>query len=190
VRSESDIIDAVNSNSSGSGSGHFPTAVRRNSLDGASTAAAAAIAASRLEKQTSVPVIKYVQGMNVTLAPFLFVMPEADAFFAYARFIQVHCPRYVLKNMDGCYKGCEILERIVRCIDPELYAHLIGRRLTFVLFAFPAVCTMMASMKPLEEVLRMWDAMLAFGVHLSLVMYACHIVLMRDDLLREQSAAK
>ena len=37
----------------------------------------------------------YVQGMNVLLAPFLYVMPELEAYGCFSNFILNHCPLYV-----------------------------------------------------------------------------------------------
>ncbi|CAJ0749883.1 19228_t:CDS:2, partial [Entrophospora sp. SA101] len=44
--------------------------------------------------------ITYVQGMNVLAAPFLFVMPELDAFYSFSAFIQHFCPLYVTPNLE------------------------------------------------------------------------------------------
>jgi cell cycle arrest protein BUB2 len=41
----------------------------------------------------------YVQGMNVLLAPFLYVMPELDAYYAFSNFILQSCPLYVQVNL-------------------------------------------------------------------------------------------
>lgn len=47
--------------------------------------------------------------MNVLAAPFLYVMSEVEAFFAFKRFITKMCPTYVIKkNMKGVYAGCEV----------------------------------------------------------------------------------
>jgi cell cycle arrest protein BUB2 len=128
--------------------------------------------------------------MNVTLAPFLFVMSELDAFFAYSCLLQHHCPRYVLKNLDGCHHGCDLLEKCLSLLDNDLHAHLTSRHLHYHVFAFPAIATLLASMQPLEEVLRLWDAIFAFGVHLSILIFCSQLMLMRDELLKENSAAR
>ena len=50
----------------------------------------------------------YVQGMNVLLAPILYVMPELDAFWTYSQFIQVSCPLYVQPAIEGVWFGCKV----------------------------------------------------------------------------------
>jgi cell cycle arrest protein BUB2 len=54
----------------------------------------------------------YVQGMNVLLAPFLYVMPsELEAFHCFCRFIEVGCPTYVQPSLSGVHKGLEVRKR-------------------------------------------------------------------------------
>jgi cell cycle arrest protein BUB2 len=50
----------------------------------------------------------YVQGMNVTLAPFLYVMPELDAFNAYYKWVQVVCPTYIQPDLRGVHAGVKV----------------------------------------------------------------------------------
>lgn len=52
--------------------------------------------------------ITYMQGMNVLAAPFLMVMPEMDAFFAFSTFIYRWCPLYVLPTMRGVHCGIRV----------------------------------------------------------------------------------
>src|SRR5690606_20632422 len=55
----------------------------------------------------------YVQGMNVLLGPFLYVMPEVDAFICFNQLLSRHMPRYVLKNMEGAHIGCILVEKLL-----------------------------------------------------------------------------
>jgi cell cycle arrest protein BUB2 len=53
----------------------------------------------------------YVQGMNVLLAPFLYVMPsELEAFHCFCHFIEQCCPTYVQPSLSGVHKGLEVRE--------------------------------------------------------------------------------
>lgn len=51
----------------------------------------------------------YVQGMNVLAAPFLYVMPELDAFFSFSSFIQYSCPLYVQPALEGVHCGVKVI---------------------------------------------------------------------------------
>ena len=61
-----------------------------------------------------VPQISYVQGMNVVCAPFLYVMPEVDAFFAFSQFVKFYVPLYFHPLIEGAYVGLNVSE-IYRC---------------------------------------------------------------------------
>lgn len=50
----------------------------------------------------------YVQGMNVLAAPFLYVMPELDAFYSFASLIQNTCPLYVQPALEGVHCGLKV----------------------------------------------------------------------------------
>lgn len=48
----------------------------------------------------------YVQGMNVLLAPFLYVMPtELEAFACFARVMEHSCPLYIMPSLEGVHTG-------------------------------------------------------------------------------------
>jgi cell cycle arrest protein BUB2 len=54
------------------------------------------------------PHMTYVQGMTFHLAPFLYVMPEVDAFFCYKRLLLFYMPNYVLTNLQGVHAGASV----------------------------------------------------------------------------------
>ncbi|KIR31951.1 hypothetical protein I352_05580 [Cryptococcus deuterogattii MMRL2647] len=52
---------------------------------------------------------KYVQGMNVLSAPFLFTMPsQLEAFQCFSTFIENGCPLYVQPSLKGVHKGLTV----------------------------------------------------------------------------------
>jgi hypothetical protein len=69
-------------------------------------------------------------------------------------------------------------------------AHLRAVGLQVKLFAFPALMTLLASMQPLGEVLLAWDLLLVAGPHFAVLLYANHVLSMRDSLLGLNSAFK
>ncbi len=127
--------------------------------------------------------------MNILLGPLLYIMPELDAFYCFNVLIAECCPNYVSKNLRGVHEGCSIIERLLKELDPELYSHL-HLKVHPQIFAFPVVMTLMASLKPLSEVIKIWDALFSLGVHFNVIMYVSHIILMRSILLTENSSYK
>lgn len=55
--------------------------------------------------------------------------------------------------------------------------------LTNLVFSCPAVLTLCACTPPLEEVLRLWDYLLACGVHLNIICVVAQLLLMREELM-------
>lgn len=96
----------------------------------------------------------YVQGMNVLVAPFLFVLPELDAFTAFSTMISRHCPRYVASNLDGVHHGCSLVDRALEILDPVLHLHISEKICRTEIFAFQFVMTLLANMLPLHEVVK------------------------------------
>jgi cell cycle arrest protein BUB2 len=94
--------------------------------------------------------------MNVLAAPFLYTMPsEVEAFFCFSKFIEESCPLYVQPTLEGVHRGLrvrlgllgslgfsdppQLLDRCLKIVDPELYAHLRSKNLSAEIYAFP--CT-------------------------------------------------
>ncbi|KAI0082820.1 bub2 protein [Panus rudis PR-1116 ss-1] len=130
----------------------------------------------------------YVQGMNVLAAPFLYTMPsELEAFFCFAKFIEESCPLYVQPTLEGVHRGLKLLDRCLKIVDPELYAHLRSKNLSAEIYAFPSVLTLCACTPPLDQVLQLWDFLLSFGVHLNVLCVIAQLLLMRDKLMESSS---
>ncbi len=50
-----------------------------------------------------------------------------------------------------------------------------------------AVLTLCACTPPLDQVLRLWDFLLAFGVHLNVLCVIAQLLLIRDDVMASSS---
>jgi len=130
----------------------------------------------------------YVQGMNVLAAPFLYTMPsELEAFFCFAKFIEESCPLYVQPTLEGVHRGLRLLDRCLKIVDPELFNYLRSKNLSAELYAFPSILTLCACTPPLDQVLRLWDFLLAFGVHLNVLCVIAQLLLIRDDVMTSSS---
>jgi cell cycle arrest protein BUB2 len=95
--------------------------------------------------------IRYVQGMNVLAAPFLYVCgsdAECMAFELFERFIVIECPMYVRPTLEGVHRGLKVgsyylalisqlLDICLHKIEPKLYSYLRAKKLQAELYAFP-----------------------------------------------------
>jgi len=127
----------------------------------------------------------YVQGMNVLLGPFLYIMPELDSFYCLNTLISQHCPRYVSKNIDGIHRACVLFDQCLSLLDPELHSHIMSKLPSLAVFSMPYIMTLFANMQPLNEVLKLWDAIFAFGIHFVIILLSSYLMLMRDMLLAQ-----
>lgn len=81
----------------------------------------------------------------------------------------------------------QLLDRCLKIVDPDLYAHLRSKRLSAEIYAFPSVLTLCACTPPLDQVLQLWDFLLAFGVHLNILCVIAQLLLIRDDVIASAS---
>jgi cell cycle arrest protein BUB2 len=135
----------------------------------------------------------YVQGMNVLLAPFIYTMHEIDSYYCFKALITNHCKQYISKNLDGVTAACHLFRQSLQALDPQLFTHI--RRWMpelehWRIFSMPPLMTLFASMKPLGEVLKVWDAIFAFGIHFNILLLVVHVMLIRDSLLHMNNAYK
>ena len=131
-------------------------------------------------KKQQLDMTYYVQGMNVLAAPFLYVMTEVDAFFAYERFLSNHCPRYVKKSLVGAHDGHKLVDMVLRACDAELYDFLSKQQLSSEMTLFPTILSFSVNRQPMSQVLKLWDVLLAYGVHLNIVFIVAQLILIRD----------
>ena len=121
--------------------------------------------------------------MNVLAAPFLFVMPELDAYFAFTSFIRYSCPLYVQPALDGVHCGVLLVDKCLEQIDGELYDYLQSHQLSATVYAFPWVMTFSVCKPSLDQVLILWDFFLAFGVHLNILCIVAELHSKRAEIL-------
>ncbi|KAK7202580.1 rab-GTPase-TBC domain-containing protein [Myxozyma melibiosi] len=130
----------------------------------------------------------YVQGLNVLAAPFLYTCnSETQAFAILDTFVHTCCPLYIRPMLDGVHLGLKILDACLQIIDPTLYSYLKSKLLTAELYGFASVLTMSACTPPLNEVLILWDFLIAFGPHMNILAVIAQLLLIRDSLLASQS---
>ncbi|EGF99115.1 uncharacterized protein MELLADRAFT_45808 [Melampsora larici-populina 98AG31] len=130
----------------------------------------------------------YVQGMNVLAAPFLYTLPsELEAFFCFTRFIEFHCPLYVQPTLEGVHSALQLLDECLEIVDPELFHYLSTKNLRAEIYAFPSVLTLCACTEPLDQVLQLWDYLLAFGVGLNVLCVISQLYMMRERVLAHPS---
>ncbi|KAJ1720394.1 CDC16 protein, partial [Coemansia biformis] len=130
---------------------------------------------------------RYVQGMNTLVAPFLYVMGESAGFYAFRQFLRKECPLYARPSLPGVHACVQLVDECLAVVDPRLFSHLKRHGAVAKIYAFPAAMTLSASVGPLRQVVRLWDFLLAFGVHLNVVCIVAQLLSMRELLLTTRS---
>ena len=92
--------------------------------------------------------------------------------------------------MSGVHRGLDLIDQILAYINPTLSAFLLSKSLPAKIYAFPSVLTLCACTPTLPEVLKLWDFLFAFGVHLNVICVVAQLILLKDKLLNEPSPAK
>jgi len=127
----------------------------------------------------------YVQGMDVLAGGMLFVMPEIDAFAGMSRLVNECFPLYWLTgethDLVGAYAGAILVKDVLSEVDQEVYRMLSG--LPPLLYAFATVTSLSGIAPPFEELLRLWDFVFSFGVHVNVLCVAAQIILQRSKIL-------
>lgn len=136
----------------------------------------------------------YVQGMNCIAGVFLYLMPELDAFYCFKKLASTYCPLYYCETIEGAYTGTALAEEVLKLVDIDLYTQLsnllqkqavslgatsqtIASQLT------QPILSLGADSKPLDQVLKLWDFFLAFGVHLNVIVTVARLVSIRDTYI-------
>ncbi|KAK9325772.1 rab-GTPase-TBC domain-containing protein [Lipomyces orientalis] len=130
----------------------------------------------------------YVQGLNVLAAPFLYACgSETQAFALFDTYVHACCPLYVKPMLEGVHLGLKLLDTCLKIIDPTLFSYLKGKLLMAELYGFASVLTLSACTPPLNEVLILWDFLIAFGPHMNILAVVAQLLLIRDSILASQS---
>jgi cell cycle arrest protein BUB2 len=130
----------------------------------------------------------YAQSMSLLAAPFLYVMPEPDAFHCFRVFLTAHVPQYV-RRYAGARRGCRLLDRCLADVDPRLHALFARHNLNAEVYAFPSVSSLGACVPPISNTVRLWDIQLAFGAHMHIIFTLARLVLASSSILERRSGA-
>jgi len=132
----------------------------------------------------------YAQSMSLLAAPFLYVMPEPDAFHCFRILLQQKVPLYV-QRYAGAQRGCTLLDQCLEATDPALHALFTRHGLAPEVYAFPSISSLGACVPPMSDTVRLWDIQLAFGVHMHILFTLTRLLLASKSILdaAEQTSA-
>eukprot|EP01031_Cornospumella_fuschlensis_P027171 gene27171-32825_t len=88
----------------------------------------------------------------------------------------------------GYVQGSAIASKCLAVIDKPLHTHIINKLRDFSVFSIRFILTLMANTQPLAEVIKLWDAIFAFGVHFGILVFCAYLSQLRVRILAEKSA--
>lgn len=126
----------------------------------------------------------YAQSMSLLAAPFLYIMPEPDAFHCFRSFLEYKVTSYIEKYA-GARSACQLLDRcIMKCL-PDLHQILNKHDLYAEVYAFPVMSSLGMCVRPVYDTVRLWDIVLAFGIHMHIIFTLARLALRSDDIVKE-----
>ena len=128
----------------------------------------------------------YAQSMSLLAAPFLYVMPEPDAFHCFRILLQRKVPLYV-QRYAGARRGCALLDQCLEAVDPALHALFARHGLMSEVYAFPSISSLGACVPPMSDTVRLWDIQLAYGVHMHVLFTLTRLLLASKSILAASS---
>jgi hypothetical protein len=130
----------------------------------------------------------YIQGMNVLAGPFLYVCrSEPQAFTLFYTLLINDMPRYVTPNLHGSMDGVKLVELVLQSVDRKLYDSLSQSISSAKIYALPSVLTLCACTPSLDEVIKLWDFLFSFGVHMNILLVVAQLLLIRSELMNTKT---
>ena len=133
----------------------------------------------------------YLQGVNVLSAPLLYASrAETQAYALLTSLVTNHIPSYISPTMSGVHCGLDLIDRILALREPNFSSYMLEKVGPAKVYAFASVLTLSACTPPLPEVLKLWDFLFAYGVHLNIICVVAQLILMKQKLYDSPSPGK
>ena len=112
----------------------------------------------------------------------LYTMPELYAYYTFKILVEQHIPTYIHLESGriGAYYGVELAKQILKIVDKELYHHINPYRMHSF---YGPIAMLQTNCQPFDQVLKLWDFMCCFGVHLCPVITVASVITKRKEIL-------
>ena len=126
--------------------------------------------------------------MNGIAGLILFVMPEIYGYETFSLVMNTHLSSYFYSNNNdtknaliGGYAATFLTQHIIKLCDNQLYNSI--KSLKGELYIFPVVSGSQIICQPFNELLKLWDFLVCFGLHLNPVITAAQIIENKNKIL-------
>src|SRR5690606_18228096 len=87
------------------------------------------------------------------------------------------------QSLAGAWGATLLVLDSIKIIDTKLYQHLNHPKLHPFAYLFSPVSSLLAIATPIMEVIRLWDFLMAFGIHMIVPCIVGQILLLRESIL-------
>lgn len=152
--------------------------------------------------------IGYIQGMNVLAGIILYVFADKDgvevqpkdddenkafelireteAFSCFIRILTCCIPMYIQLNVDGAHAAVTLIDNyIIREVDPELYSRFCSCSIKpdGQVWAFKYIVMFSSDSPDLEDVVKVWDMLVARGFYMIPLVLVARLELIRSEFM-------
>ena len=146
---------------------------------------------------------KYFSGMHWIAATMLCVMPELDSYYSFNTIINRHLPTYFCylksningtdngdsninnsnnnnQQLSGKWAACFLTFEVIRLFDKQFFD-----KINFVKpdVIFGCCASVQAIVKPFNEMMKLWDFLVCFGMHMNPIITAAQIISKKEFII-------
>ena len=137
---------------------------------------------------------RYMGGIYRIAELMLYVMPELESYHTFISITNIHLPTYfnacpdctLGTNKIGMNACCYLTFEIIALLDKELYHKLVSSNVRpDHLFSM----TFETSIKPFYHMLKIWDFLVCFGMHMNPIVIAAQLITNRTFILQSSETS-
>lgn len=129
----------------------------------------------------------YSQAWCIYASILLTHLPEPAAFACLVSFLTSHSPAFANPEASIARDLSDHFEQLLSRLDPELSQHILAKKApgtgSIGLSAYSAIHSLFGHRKPMDQVAKIWDILLAFGAHMVVSLTVAELILKRSNLL-------
>lgn len=120
----------------------------------------------------------YVQGMNVLVVFFLYVVcSEVEVFIVFYQFLIKELFGYICGVMDGVYKGLVLVDKVFFIVDFKFSLYLFLKNLMVEIYVFFFVLMFCVCIFLFFEVFCFWDFFFVYGFYFNIFCIVVQLVM-------------
>jgi cell cycle arrest protein BUB2 len=127
----------------------------------------------------------YSQAWCIYAAVLLAQLPEPAAFWCFVSLLTHHSPAFANPEASVARDLSQHFEQLLSLFDPELSTYIFAKKAPGSLgfSAYSSTHSLFGHRKPMDQVAKIWDILLAFGAHMVVPLTVAELILKRSNIL-------